>query len=176
MTSSGIKIISFSTFDPLVVKRVAESVASEFNTKVKIQQGRLDLSDYFDPTRSQYNANDLLKAVEDRFSGKKHKTIGLFEVDLFIPILTYIFGQAYLNGITAVASTHRLSNSRYGLQYDPENRIQRITKEVIHELGHAYGLIHCHTPNCVMASSTYVEDIDQKSHHLCQSCRTLIQG
>ena len=25
------------------------------------------------------------------------------------------------------------------------------------------GLIHCHVPTCVMRSSTYVEDIDQKS-------------
>ena len=170
MINSGITIISFSTFDPLTIQKLAESVAAEFNAKVKIIEGRLDLSDYFDPTRSQYNANELLSAVEQLFSGKDDKTIGLFGVDLFIPILTYIFGQAYLNGQTAIASTHRLSNSRYGLKDDPEKRLQRITKEAIHELGHSYGLIHCHTPNCVMASSTYVEDIDQKSHHLCQSC------
>jgi len=171
MTSKGITIISFSSFDPLVIQKLIEAVAAEFDAKVKMKEGHLDLSDYFDPTRSQYNGNDLLNAVEKLFSGKGHKTIGLFGVDLFIPILTYIFGQAYLNGQTAIASTHRLSNSRYGLKDDPEKRLQRITKEVIHELGHSYGLIHCHTPDCVMTSSTYVEDIDQKSHHLCKSCR-----
>ena len=172
----NITIISFSTFDPLVIQKLAESVAAEFNSKVKTKEGRLDLSDYFDPTRSQYNANELLSAVEQLFPGQDHKTIGLFAVDIFIPILTYIFGQAYLNGQTAIASTHRLSNSRYGLKDDPEKRLQRITKEVIHELGHAYGLIHCHTPKCVMVSSTYVEDIDQKSHHFCLSCRKGIWG
>jgi archaemetzincin len=49
--------------------------------------------------------------------------------------------------------------------------LERLTKEVIHELGHTFGLIHCHIPACVMTSSTYVEDIDQKSEHLCSRCR-----
>jgi archaemetzincin len=49
--------------------------------------------------------------------------------------------------------------------------LDRFTKEVIHEIGHTLGLIHCHIPNCVMGSSTYVEDIDQKNQHLCPGCR-----
>ena len=49
--------------------------------------------------------------------------------------------------------------------------LDRFKKEVIHELGHTFGLIHCHIPTCVMRSSTYVEDIDQKSANLCIRCR-----
>ena len=52
--------------------------------------------------------------------------------------------------------------------------LERFKKEVIHELGHTFGLVHCHTPTCVMRSSTYVEDIDLKEAHFCQSCRDSI--
>ncbi|MDP2336345.1 MAG: hypothetical protein Q8N05_07830, partial [Bacteroidota bacterium] len=34
-----------------------------------------------------------------------------------------------------------------------------------------FGLIHCTNPTCVMRSSTYVEDIDQKIQHLCFKCK-----
>ena len=95
----------------------------------------------------------------------------MFNVDLFIPILTYIFGQAFLNGRTGIASAYRLSNERYGIKTDDKLILERFIKEVIHELGHTFGLIHCHIPACVMRSSTYVEDIDQKSMHLCLNCR-----
>jgi archaemetzincin len=36
-------------------------------------------------------------------------------------------------------------------------------------------LLHCHTPTCVMRSSTYVEDIDQKEVGLCSKCRTMLE-
>ena len=52
--------------------------------------------------------------------------------------------------------------------------LERFRKEAIHELGHMFGLIHCSDPVCVMRSSTYVEDIDQKSQALCPKCRVQI--
>ena len=99
------------------------------------------------------------------------KTIGLFNVDLFIPILTFIYGQAVLGGNTGIASLYRLNNERYGMPPNNDILLERLKKEVIHELGHTFGLIHCNTPECVMRSSTYVEDIDLKEGHLCRACR-----
>jgi archaemetzincin len=101
--------------------------------------------------------------------------IGLFSVDLFIPILTFIFGQAYLNGRTGIVSVYRLSNERYGMSANEEILKERLMKEIIHELGHMFGLVHCSNPLCVMRSSTYVEDIDQKNHRLCDKCEELLR-
>lgn len=171
MIISSIKIVSFAYFDHSFTKRIASAVGLEFNTEVQIKEGHLDISEYYDAPRRQYKGNELLQSVETNFSDETQKTIGLFNVDLFIPILTYIFGQAYLGGNTAIASAYRLSNARYGMKEDFGLLLERMTKEVIHELGHNYGLIHCHTPGCVMASSTYVEDIDQKSTSFCRKCR-----
>ena len=166
-----ITLISFGYFDADVLRNVADLVKKEFLLNVNIKEGHLDLSEFYDPTRRQYNGVKLIHIVEDAYSSDFSKTIGLFNVDLFIPILTFIFGQAFLNGRSGIASNYRLSNERYGIKLDEKLVLERFIKEVIHELGHTFGLIHCHIPTCVMRSSTYVEDIDQKSMHLCLNCR-----
>lgn len=167
-----ITLISFGVIEKNFLEKIAEDVRREFDLPVKIREGHLDLSEFHDPARRQYDGNNLLKAVDTLFSSASLKTLGLFNVDLFIPILTYIFGQAYLNGRTGIASFHRFNNERYGMKKDDGILLERMRKEAVHELGHTFGLIHCHVPGCVMRSSTYVEDIDQKNPGLCLACRT----
>jgi archaemetzincin len=171
MEMQNITLISFGYFDDGFLTKIAEIVENEFRFSVQIREGHLDLSEFYDPVRRQYNGTKLLKVVESTYSTDSDKTLGLFSVDLFIPIMTYIFGQAFLNGSAGIASLYRLSNERYGIKTDDILIFDRFKKEVIHELGHTFGLIHCHIPNCVMRSSTYVEDIDQKSAKLCLKCQ-----
>jgi archaemetzincin len=170
MSQQNITLISFGYFEENFLKEIASAVRNEFPFSVRIMQGYVDLSEFYDPTRRQYNGTKLLKEVDFKFSEDSLKTIGLFSVDLFIPILTFIFGQAILSGRTGVASHYRLSNERYGMAPDANLLLERFEKEVIHELGHTFGLLHCHKPLCVMRSSTYVEDIDQKEVRLCSDC------
>lgn len=171
MNSEKIILISFGYFGKMLLEDVVEDVRHQFLLPVVIKEGRLDLSDFYNPARNQYDANKLLKEIDTSFGSDKSKTLGIFNVDLFIPILTYIFGQAFLNGRTGIASVYRLSNERYGMKKDDELFVSRFKKEIIHELGHCFGLIHCQNPTCVMRSSTYVEDIDQKEHLLCGKCK-----
>ena len=171
MIQQQITLISFGYFRKDILEVIAEEVKHQFLLPVIFREGRLDLSEFYDPARRQYNGNRLLKQVDAEFSSDEAKTLGLFSVDLFIPILTYIFGQAALNGRTGIASLYRLSNERYGIEPDDKLLLERFTKEVIHELGHTFGLVHCINPSCVMHSSNYVEDIDQKEQHLCMPCR-----
>ena len=171
MDVQNITLISFGYFEESFLKNIAEAVKQELLFSVNIKEGRLDISEFYDPVRRQYNGTKLLKEVDSLYSSDSEKTLGLFSVDLFIPILTYIFGQAFLNGSTGIASFYRLSNERYGMNKNDRSIIDRFKKEVIHELGHAFGLIHCHNSTCVMRSSTYVEDIDQKSANFCLKCR-----
>jgi archaemetzincin len=171
MHLGNISLISFGYFEQELLLKVADSVRQEYPFSISVKEGHLDLTEFFDPVRRQYNGNSLLKTIDSTFSADEDKTLGLFSVDLFIPILTYIFGQAFLKGRCGIASTFRLSNERYGIGRDDMLLLDRFRKEVNHELGHTFGLIHCHVPTCVMRSSTYVEDIDQKSWTLCPKCR-----
>jgi archaemetzincin len=171
MSLQNITLITFGQYENDFLDKIVKNVSHEFQLQVRAKEGHLDLSDYYDATRRQYNGNSLLKEVDLMSSPDSLKTIGLFNIDLYIPILTYIFGQAFLNGRTGIVSLYRLSDERYGLHTDEMHLEERATKEVIHELGHTFGLIHCHTPTCVMRSSTYVEDLDQKSSNFCIYCR-----
>ena len=146
------------------------AISSRFGIETILGTRRLDLNRFFDPVRSQYNANamiqQLLQATE-----ADGKIVGITELDLFIPVLSYIFGQAYLGGSVALVSSHRLENSRYGLVDDPALLYSRLLKCSIHELGHTFGLKHCLHPGCVMVSTTYVEEMDQKSDQFCHDCK-----
>lgn len=175
MDLAPISLISFGNLDKELTEKTAPEIGKEFSVAVKTRSGSLDLGEYYDPARRQYNGNLLIKKMEQDFAADPVKTLCLFNIDLFIPILTYIFGQAYLGGRVGIASAYRLGNERYGMKADANLLAERFRKEIIHELGHLYGLIHCTDPVCVMRSSTYVEDIDQKSHRLCQSCREKLE-
>jgi len=172
MDLRNITLVSVGYIEEVYLRSVIDTAGREFSLPVVVREGFIDISEFFDPTRRQYNGTKLLKEIDILFGSDNTKTIGLFSIDLFIPILTYIFGQAYLNGRTGIASYYRLSNDRYGMTGNGNLVMERFQKEVNHELGHTFGLVHCHVPDCVMRSSTYVEDIDQKKMHLCSHCRS----
>jgi archaemetzincin len=132
----------------------------------------IDLENYYDPGRRQYNSSQILLQLIHSAPADAFKILGITEVDLFIPILTYVFGEAQLDGVGAVVSMHRLHNRLYGLPDNDRLLRDRLNKEAIHELGHTFGLRHCTTPGCVLSPSTYVEDIDQKSDQICHECRS----
>jgi archaemetzincin len=171
MNLQNITLVSFGYFEKDLLEKTAEAVRQEFHGTVNVREGHIDLSEFYDSARRQYNGNGLLKQVDALSFPDTIKTLGLFNVDLFIPILTFIFGQAFLGGRTGIASLYRFSNERYGMTGNELLMLDRFKKEVIHELGHTFGLLHCHNPTCVMRSSTYVEDIDQKEQQFCLHCR-----
>ena len=171
MTSRTIKLITFGNFEKNFLEELGICVTTEYGYPVSFDHLSIEINNYYDAVRRQYNGNELLKEVDSCYTIDYIKIIGLFRIDLFIPILTYIFGQAFLNGNSGIASLYRLKNERYGMEPDEFLLRERFKKEVIHELGHTFGLKHCFNQKCVMRSSTYVEDIDQKSVHLCNLCR-----
>ena len=124
----------------------------------------------FDASRGQYNSRLLLDLLLRDLRPASTRVLGVTGVDLFIPVLTYVFGEAQLGGRAAVVSTHRLASERYGLTPSAVLLRQRLHKEAVHEVGHTYGLVHCHNGRCVMGSSTYVEEIDLKSDRFCPRC------
>ncbi len=171
MKKKKILLVSHGQFRKEFLEKIIKDVQLNFNVPVHHVVDRTDMSPFFDASRRQYDANKLLKSLDSVSTAANIKTIGLYRVDLFIPILTFIFGQAIFKGKTGVVSTYRLRNEQYGMIGNEDLIYERFRKVVFHELGHSYGLIHCHIPVCVMRSSTYVEDIDQKKHLFCPKCK-----
>lgn len=174
MDRKSILLIAHGYFEKDFLHAIAGEVKREYELPVQIDENYRDLNEFYDPARRQYDGSRLLKFLDSTAPKDMLKTIGLFSVDLFIPVLTYIFGQAIYRGSTGIASVYRLKNEPYGMTVNTRLMQERFQKLVIHELGHTFGLVHCYDPVCVMRSSTYVEDIDQKKSSLCVKCRELI--
>lgn len=176
MENKQITLVSRGQFENKFLNQLANDIGFVFGLPIAIAPFYHDISPCFDPARKQYDANQLLQMVFEEHAATSIKTIGLFKVDLFIPILTYIFGQAHYKGDAGVASMYRLRNEQYGLPENEKLLFERFRKVIVHELGHTFGLIHCHVPICVMRPGSYVEDIDQKNHLFCNKCRNVLDA
>jgi len=175
LNKQNILVITHGHFEKYLLEKIANDITIEYHLPVNIIENHMDLTEFYEPSRRQYDGNRLLKLMDTMTPPDSIKTIGLFRVDLFIPVLTYIFGQAIFKGKTGIASLYRLRNEQYGMKKDKELLFDRFRKVVIHEIGHTFGLVHCYIPSCVMRPSTYVENIDQKKHNLCTRCRAEIE-
>jgi archaemetzincin len=171
----AIRVLNSSSIHEQSLGHLAGLLREAFAAAVSIERVSLDLTPSYDASRRQSNSTILLAQILER-GASPAKKIAVVDVDLFIPVLTYVFGEAQLNGTAAVVSTHRLQNQFYGLPQRGDLLIERLEKEVIHELGHTFGLYHCHQFECVMRSSTYVEEIDMKRNRLCPGCISVLKN
>lgn len=135
-----------------------------------------ELPGAFDSSRNQYFSTAIIADLLRQFPRWDGKVLGVTSGDLFVPVLTYVFGEAQLDGSAGVVSSCRLDDRLYGLPANKTLFEERLLKEAVHELGHTYGLVHCQDWDCVMRSSTSVEDIDTKSHQFCPACRSSLAG
>jgi archaemetzincin len=169
----SIEIIGFRHHSELDALTLCKVVQDAFSVNVVFRKGVLDIGLAYDSLRGQYNSNILLSLLK-KVTGSNDvvdKIMVVTDLDLFVPVLTYVFGEAEFNGRCGAVSSHRLHQEYYGLQKDNSVLQSRIQKETIHELGHNFGFIHCSNSKCVMHSSTYVEDIDCKEVLFCDSCK-----
>ncbi len=157
------------------VSHILRRLPEIFGIPAEAVASRIDLRGTFNSARRQYQSAAILTELLGRLPSPDSKLIGVTDVDLYIPVLTFVFGEAQLNGAVALASSHRLHNSFYGLPEDDDLFLERLEKEVVHELGHTFNLRHCDHYACVMHSSTFVEDIDLKRSEFCGECRNRME-
>lgn len=146
-------------------------LTKELGVPALVLPDRLDPAPNWHPERQQYHSSEMLASLVKSDPGGDGPLLGITAVDLYIPILTFVFGEAQLRGKYGLVSYHRLRQEFYGLPADDGELHRRILKEAVHELGHTMGLAHCDDYSCAMASSHSVEWIDLKEPNFCASCR-----
>ena len=170
----AIHLLPLGGASPELVETLPGLLRETFRTRVEVHAFNMDPEQFLDAGRGQYNSTDMLMHLKSRYpaleGGSGVCTLALVPFDLFIPILTYVFGEAEVGGNVAVVSYHRLAPERYGLPSDNDLLLARLGKEVVHEIGHVFSLTHCSVQSCVMHSSSYVEDIDLKERSFCRGC------
>lgn len=165
-----ILLVPIGSVDTAVVQWLSVALADTLRLSCTISPEPVDPADTYHSTRRQYNSTQILSKLVNLKRGSETKVLGVAGVDLFIPILTFVFGEAQLGNQAALISIHRLKQSFYGLPESDELLYERCEKEAIHELGHAFGLIHCEKFDCVMHFSNSIEQVDLKSNAFCDSC------
>lgn len=133
----------------------------------------INIQDAYDIQRRQFYSTKILEIIIDNYKTNIY-TLILTDKDLYVPVLTHIFGESQLNGNYSIVSTFRLNEELYISKPNYQLLLERTYKEIIHELGHNKGLKHCHNYNCVMHSATTVEDIDARPAAYCEACQKIL--
>jgi archaemetzincin len=124
----------------------------------------------FDDRRGQFNSALILRELHRRAPPDALRLLAVTDRDIFIPMLSFVFGQAQLGGRIALVSVARLRQEFYRLPANELLTLSRTVKETLHEMGHTFGLIHCPDPGCPMSLSTNVIHADRKSAVFCGAC------
>jgi archaemetzincin len=150
-----------------VVGAVARAVREPFEREVVLAPGVQIPDCAYHPGRRQFLSTALLDALARLRRPGWERLLGVADVDLFVPELNFVFGEADPRRGVAVFSVNRL---RWGLREDETgDRMfeRRVAVEAIHELGHTYGLGHCSDPHCVMWFSNTLAESDRKGTAFC---------
>jgi archaemetzincin len=155
-----------------IMEELKDRVGGIFHCPVEIKAGFSDLDQAYNPERKQYFSSKLLASLKK--SDRDERVVGIADVDLYVPRLNFVFGEADMASGTAIVSLCRLRQEYYGLASDETLFLERATKEIVHELGHTFGLGHCPNSKCVMHFSNSLADTDLKGASFCSSCRPKI--
>ena len=143
-----------------MVRAVADAFGDELGIGVKVLSPAPAPVHAFDRHRIQYDAALIIKDIESTGFEPCRRVVVLVDVDLFVPVFTFVFGEARKGGQVAVASVFRLGGQ-------PE----RLAKISLHEFGHLCMLDHCHGKDgCVMNFSSDISALDRIPAHFCRYC------
>jgi len=165
-----ISLVPLGNIDSEIIEELRNRVNSVFLCPVEIETGFSDLAAAYTHQREQYLASELLAALDVGERERNKRVVGIADVDLYAPGLNFIFGQADVLSGTTIISLCRLRQEYYGLPPDRDLFLVRAAKEIIHELGHTFGLSHCPDSKCIMHFSNSLADTDWKEANFCPKC------
>ena len=156
-----------------ILEQIRDDVRDLFGVQTEIMFIMENADFAFDRGRNQFHSTPILEKLSEMAPDYALKVAALTDVDLFIPILTHVYGEAQLGGMSCIVSVSRLDE---GFSHTKENPayLKRISKEIIHELGHTFGLKHCPEQSCIMHYARSIRDVDTKSGRPCRYCQVFL--
>ena len=123
------------------------------------------LASAHDLARDQLDARKGLELLFRDRAADALVEIDLTNRDIFEHGKPFVFGLASLSDRIAIISTARLQSA------DAEVYADRLTKLVMHEAGHTFGLHHHSSDDCVMRRDPSVASLDEAPTTPCERCR-----
>ncbi len=175
MAGSGriILISPVGDVDPAVCESVRAEIGRVFGYPTTMRPLLDDVSFAFDANRNQHHSTPILEKLDALAPADVLKILAVTRVDLFIPILTHVYGEAQLGGRASIVSLYRLGEDLSPAAGETAF-LKRVKKEAVHELGHTFKLLHCKEKTCIMHYCRKISDVDRKSGELCRYCKILM--
>jgi archaemetzincin len=131
----------------------------------------------YDRSRRQWISNRILDwLLQNNNPDDNTKVLAICNFDAYSDELNFVFGEAHFGGRVAAIYLPRLRQDFYVKKSDTNKLFeQRVIKEAVHELGHAFGLTHCEKSKCVMHFSNSLQDTDFKNERLCEKCNEILK-
>jgi archaemetzincin len=170
-----ITLIPIGPISQDLLKWLAARLGETLGRPVEIGDSTLPPRGGYRPDRGQYRGDAVISGLWDLRYPQSSRLVGLIDADCYSPGLNFIFGQASMSGREAFVALPRLRQSFYSLLEDAQLFKERVLKEIIHELGHTWGLSHCPDLECVMHFSNTLQDTDVKRAKFCPECRQRIK-
>ena len=158
----------------ILLKNIGNSLRGVFRIPVTKIDLAIDTNSLYSIERKQYYSTGFIEQALEQTAHINGKILMMTELDIYVPVLTFLFGEAQLNGKLSIVSVCRLHEEFYSGVTNNELLLERTEKEALHELGHNFGLIHCKDWDCVMHSSNSVEEVDIKGGNYCSNCRKIL--
>ena len=172
MTKIPVGVVPLGEVPELVLKIVAANISACFKLHAKILPAVTIPEFALDKRRLQYDAGIILKHFESMDFNNCDKVIGVLNEDLFVPIFSYVYGEAKQGAKFALVSLFRLNKNPDGSLPGQSLFYERVAKVALHEFGHLFNLFHCDEKRCLMHFSGDIQDLDNTPLYLCRYCST----
>ena len=169
-----VHLLPVGTIEMALLRDLCDAIPESLHVRCEILPFNLDPGPSYHAERQQFHSSEILQRMQGFVQTRDWRFLAVADVDLYIPILKYVFGEAQIGGPCALVSVFRLRQEFYGLAADDDLVRQRLLKESVHELGHTLHLHHCQDYRCVMASSHAVEWIDLREARFCAECQSKV--
>lgn len=172
--SPFLALVPLEPVDLQILQQVSTAIADFLSLSVRILPPQPLPPRTYHALRNQYHSTGLLEYLLHEDNGEPWRILGITGVDLYIPIFTFVFGEAQLDGRAAIVSTFRPGGGADGVKPPRSLLLNRLIKLSLHELGHTFSLPHCRQPDCLMGFAANLEKLDQKKIGLCKYCLILL--